>query len=239
MPMNDFMSLKIVDVFRPVFRLLKINYPVMRNILHVKLMMDGRRVPTVFSSSKKQKGNQFLKSLLIYMLYSLILIPFVFGNEPMLQMSLIFGISMFLLMTSMIADFSAVLLDVRDKTILHTKPIDLRTINAAKLVHIIIYMTLLTGAFTLIPSIVMLYVKGVSFFLLFLVVLFLFVSFIIALTTLIYLFILRFFSGERLKDIINYVQIALSIGIIVGYQIVIRAFDFTDMNFGYHFSWWH
>ncbi|WP_234028486.1 hypothetical protein [Lentibacillus sp. Marseille-P4043] len=55
----------------------------------------------------------------------------------------------------------------------------------------------------------------------------------------VYIFVLRFFSGERLKDIINYVQILLSVGIVVGYQIVIRAFDFVDFNFIYDFSWWH
>ena len=237
--MNEFRSLKVLDHFRSVFQKLHIDYDVMRNILQMKFTMDERRVPTIFSLSKESKGNQFLKSLGMYMLFSLIMIPFVFGEEIMFQMSIIYGMTMFFLMTSMIADFSVVLLDLRDTTILHTKPIHSKTINAAKFIHVLVYMVLLTGAFTLIPAIVMLLVHGISFFILFIVSICFILLFIIALTSLVYIFVLRFFSGEQLKDLINYIQIALSIGIFVGYQIVLRAFDYTYLFKVYDFSWWH
>ncbi len=237
--MNDFRSLKILDQFRHVFEKLHIDYDVMRKILQMKFTMDGRRIPTIFNQSKESKGNQFLKSLGLYMLFSLILIPFVFGNEIMFQMSIIYGMTMFFLMTSMIADFSVVLLDLRDTTILYTKPIHSKTINAAKFIHVFIYMVLLTGAFTLIPAIVMLFVHGIAFFILFVVSICFILLFVIALTSLVYIFVLRFFSGEQLKDLINYIQIALSIGIFVGYQIVLRAFDYTYLFKVYDFSWWH
>lgn len=239
--MSKFMSLRILDFFRPVFRLFAVDYPVMRKILALKLMMDQRRPPTILSgSNKKPKGNLFLKSLGVYALYGLILIPFLFlGNNLLFQMSILFGVSMFILMTTMISDFSSVLLDVRDKTILQTKPVSKRTISAARVVHIAIYMTMLTGAFIAIPALVILGTKGFLFFLLFMAVLLLLVLFVIALTALIYIFILRFFSGERLKDIINYMQIVLALGIIIGYQVLIRSFDFVDMDFVYMSSWWH
>ena len=57
----------------------------------------------------------------------------------------------FIIMTTLIADFSSVLLDVRDRSILSTKPISAKTINAAKFMHIFIYLTYLTIAFTAIP----------------------------------------------------------------------------------------
>ncbi len=238
--MSKFRSLKVVDFFRPLLVKMGVDYEVMRTILQVKLMMDGRRVPTIFSGqTKKPKGNQFIKSLGIYMLYSLILIPFIFLDHYMLQMGLIFGVAIFILMTSMIADFSAVLLDVRDKTILGTKPIDSRTINAAKFIHITIYMTLLTGALLLIPTIIMLFVKGITFFLLFIIQVLFIVLFVLALTALVYIIVLHFFSGEQLKDIINYIQIILSVGIVIGYQIVIRSFEFIGLDFVYQFAWWH
>ncbi len=235
--------LKLLDLLQPFFRMLRIDYPMMRKILEVKLTMDGRRTPTIFASdvsNKKKDGNQFVKSLFIYVLYGLILIPFIFFEENYIfQISIIFGISMFILMTSMVSDFSSVLLDVRDKTILHTKPIHIRTISAAKIVHVAIYMSMLTGAFIGIPSIVMLGVHGIGYFLLFLAEVVLLNLFIMTITALVYIFILRFFSGEKLKDIINYVQILLSVGIIIGYQIVIRSFEFVDYNYVYNFHWWH
>lgn len=238
--MSNFRSLKVVGFFRPLLVKMGVDYEVMRTILQTKLLMDGRRVPTIFSGqTKKTKGNQFIKSLGIYLLYSLILIPFIFLDEYMLQMGLIFGVSIFILMTSMIADFSAVLLDVRDKTILGTKPIDSRTINAAKFIHITIYITLLTGALLIIPAMVMLFVQGIVFFLLFVIQVLLIVLFVLALTALVYIIVLQFFSGEQLKDIINYIQIILSIGIVIGYQIVIRSFEFIGIEFVYQFAWWH
>ncbi len=205
--------------------------------------MDQRRVPAVLNtdiSNKRSEGNQFVKSLWVYALYSLMLIPFLFiGDNLMYQASLLFGIMMFVLMTSMISDFSAVLLDVRDKTILNTKPVNNRTVNAAKMIHIMIYMTFLAGALIAVPSVVMLATGRISFFFLFLAETVLLLLFMIALTALAYIFILQYFSGDRLKDIINYVQIILAIGIVVGYQIVIRAFDFAMFEFVYDFSWWH
>lgn len=238
--MNDFRCLKFLDFFQFIFKKLGIEYDVMRKILQLKLTMDQRRAPTIFNSSKKKEGNQFLKSLWLYGVYGLILIPFIFlGENYIFQMSLVFGIIMFILMTSMISDFSTVLLDVRDKNILGTKPINKRTISAAKMVHVIIYMTLLTGAFVGIPFLVMIVSHGILFSLVFLVMLLLNVLFIIAITALIYIFTLQFFSGERLKDIINYVQILLSVAIFVGYQVLARSFEIVDLSISYTFSWWH
>lgn len=238
--MNEFRSLKFLDMFKFLFRRFDIDYDMMRKILQMKLTMDQRRAPTIFNNSKLKEGNQFLKSLGVYALYGLILIPFIFiGDSYIFQVSIMFGIAMFILMTSMISDFSSVLLDVRDKNILSTKPVNARTVSAAKLIHISIYMAMLTGAFIGLPSLVVLGVHGIAFFLLFLIVLFLLVLFIIALTALVYIFILRFFNGEQLKDIINYVQILLSAGIFIGYQVVIRSFDIVDFDLTYVFSWWH
>ena len=239
--MRDIRILKVLDTFQSVFRKLNIDYTVMRKILELKLTMDQRRVPTILSqNTKKKEGNQFLKSLWIYALYGLTLVPFVFlGDNYLFQISIIAGIAMFILSTSMISDFSSVLLDVRDKVILNTKPVNNRTINAAKFIHIAIYLTLLTGAFIAIPAIVFLFTKGFIYFLLFLIEIILIDLLILAFTALIYMVVLRFFDGEKLKDIINYVQILLAVAVVIGYQIIIRLFDFVDFEYVYDFSWWH
>lgn len=97
----------------------------------------------------------------------------------------------------------------------------------------------MTGAFTAIPFVVGLVNHGFFFAVIFLVELILTVLLVVVLTSLLYLVILRFFDGDKLKDIINYVQILLSVGVVVGYQVLIRAFDFVDLNLTYSFSWWH
>ncbi|WP_077624501.1 hypothetical protein [Sediminibacillus massiliensis] len=237
--MNDYHSLKLLDKGKGLFTMLGIEYPVMRRIVQVKLTMDQQRVPAIYDQAKNKDGNNFLRSLGIYALYGLALLPFILiGTNYLFQMSLVFGMILFILMTTMISDFSTVLLDVRDKTILQTKPISKRTINAAKIVHICIYMVLITGAFTGIPLIVSLFRQGILFTLLFLAELLLVSLLIVVFTALIYLFILRFFSGEHLKDIINYVQILLSVGLIIGYQVLIRVFEITDFSVAFSFEWW-
>ncbi len=238
--MKNFFSLRMLDYFRRLFAMLGVDYPVMRRILQVKLTMDQRRVPTIFEQSKTKEGNQFIKSLGLYAFYGLILIPFiVFGDYYLFQMSLVFSMMMFILMTTMIADFSAVLLDVRDKNILNTKPVNQRTVSMAKVVHVCIYMTQVTGAFAVVPLLVGLFVNGVLFTVIFLIEILLTGMLIVVLTALIYIFILRFFDGERLKDVINYVQILLSVGIVAGYQVLVRVFDFSGLNIEFTFQWWH
>ncbi|MET1015011.1 MAG: hypothetical protein ABWX61_10975, partial [Paenisporosarcina sp.] len=167
--MDDFRSLRVLDIFKVLFMQLGIDYPVMRRILQVKLTLDDRRVPTIFNGElKKKEGSQFLKTLGLYAFYGLILIPFIIlGENYMFQMSLVFGMIMFILMTSMISDFSTVLLDIRDKSILNTKPISKKTISAAKILHVMIYMTFITISFVTIPFAVSLFTKGIWFSLIF------------------------------------------------------------------------
>lgn len=239
--MDDFNSLRFLDKFKRLFIRFGIDYVVLRKILQVKLTMDQRRVPTIFNGvKKKEDSNHFLKSLGLYAFYGLILIPFILlGENYMFQMSLVFGMIMFILMTTMISDFSTVLLDIRDMNILGTKPINQRTISTAKTLHVMIYMSLVTAAFVVIPIIVSLVSKGLIFTLIFLGELILVSLFVVVLTALVYLFVLRFFDGELLKDIINYVQIILSISVLVGYQLLARSFELVNADVSYTFSWWH
>ncbi|WP_336824051.1 hypothetical protein [Sporosarcina sp. USHLN248] len=240
--MSEFRSIVFLSKFKRLFNKAGVDYDAMETILRMKLTMDGRRVPTIFNDTKKKKeGNQFLKSLWVYAIYGLMLVPFLFfgADNAIFQMSIIYSMVLFILTTTMISDFSSVLLDLRDKTILQTKPVSSRTVNTAKVIHIMIYMFFIAGSFVAVPIVVGLFRNGILFTLLFIATLFLAMLFIVVFTTLLYIAVLRFFDGERLRDIINYMQILLSIGIIIGYQIVIRLFNVVDMDLTYTFSWWH
>ncbi|TKI72663.1 hypothetical protein FC756_00950 [Lysinibacillus mangiferihumi] len=237
--MKDFKVLQLLDKMQFIFRKMGIDYSIMRQILHIKLTMDERKVPTIFNQNKKDQKNSYFKSLWIYALYGLILIPFMgFGDNYHFQMSIAYGIVIFIVMTTLISDFSSVLLDVRDRSILSTKPINAKTINAAKILHILIYLTYLTIALTAIPLLVSLFTQGILFFLLTVLALIFINIFIVVLTTILYIVILRFFDGEKLKDIINYVQIGLSLVLMIGYQVLIRSFEFVNLEIVVTFKWW-
>jgi hypothetical protein len=218
-----------------------VDYDMMRRILQVKLIMDGRRIPTVMSggSVKKDENNGFVKSLWIYALMGAITIPFLLMKENYLfQMSIVFGILIFMVMSSVISDFSFVLLDLRDKNIMATKPVGSRTVNAAKMLHVTVYLFWLTAAFTGIPLIVSLVRNGFLFFLIFLAEIILIDLFAVVLTALIYLAVLKFFDGEKLRDVINYVQIALALAVTIGYQLIGRLFSITLIHIEFVPQWW-
>jgi hypothetical protein len=239
--MKDFRSLKLLDRFSFIFEKMGIDYKVMRRILQFKFIMDGRRVPTIMANQKKDKkeNNFFIKSLLSYGLVGLLVMAIVISPLSMFaKMSFAFGISIFMIMTTMISDFSTVLLDVKDKNILLSKPIDAKTVNAAKIVHIFIYLFIITMVIAG-PSFIAGTIKhGFIFFLIFFVDMVLISAFIIFLTSLLYCIILNFFDGEKLKDIINYVQIILSITLLIGYQFVGRMFDVFSLDLVFTPKWW-
>ncbi|GLC89565.1 hypothetical protein [Lysinibacillus piscis] len=240
--MKDFKILQLLDKLQFLFVKMGIDYDIMRKILHIKLTMDERKVPTLFNQNAKKKENQtysYIKSLWIYVLMGLILIPFIsFGTQFLFQMSIVYVMVMFIIMTSMISDFSSVLLDIRDRTILATKPIHTKTLNAAKFMHILIYLSFLTVAFTAIPLIVSLIRHGIFFFLLTILELIFINILIVVMTALLYMMVLRFFDGEKLKDMINYVQIGLSLMLMISYQFVIRSFEFVNLDVHVNFHWW-
>jgi ABC-2 type transport system permease protein len=241
--MYEFKTLKLLDRFEGAFRRFGVDYQAMRKILQVKLLMDRRRVPTIFNQSAKKKQkeeNSYIKSLWIYILLGLFTIPFItFGEQYFFQMSIVFGILMFMVMTSMISDFSSVLLDIRDRQILYPKPINKKTLTTAKVVHIAIYLFFLTGSIIGIPLIVGLIKNGIIFFLITMVAVILIIFFILVLTTLLYMIILKFLDGEKLKDLINYVQIGLSLAMMIGYQVLARSFEIVDLTFTLDPKWWH
>ncbi|WP_042475280.1 hypothetical protein [Bacillus ndiopicus] len=240
--MTDFKTLRLLDKMRFIFIKMGIDYTIMRHILQIKLTMDERKVPTLFNQTAKKKEEtkySYIKSLWIYTFMGLMLIPFIgFGTQFLFQMSIAYSMILFVIMTSMISDFSSVLLDLRDRNILGTKPISSKTLNAAKLVHIIIYLSYLTIAFTAIPLIVGFFRHGILFFVITAVQLVFINIFIVVLTAILYIAILRFFDGEKLKDMINYVQIGLSLAMMVGYQFVARSFELVNLSVAVELDWW-
>lgn len=235
--MRDFIVLKFLDKFKGIFEKMGVDYKVMRRIIQVKLVMDGRRVPTVLNNSAKRRkklqeeDSSFFRPSFIYILISLIMLPFILINiDYAFGMSIVFAIAMFMIMTSLIADFSSVLLDLRDKNIIFSKPVASKTLSMAKTVHICIYIFSLTISLTGVPLVAALIRRGPIFFIVFLLGLILMDLLVIMLTSLLYFLILKFFDGEKLKDIINYVQIILTITLSVGYQLVARIFNFVGID---------
>lgn len=151
-------------------------------------------------------------------------------------MTLYFEVVMFITSTAFISDFSSVLLDIKDKNIISTKGVSSKTLNAAKLTHIFIYVFSLTLGLNMF-SLIMSLRYGILFFVVFFLKIVLIDLLMIMLTAFIYFIILKFFDGEKLKDMINFVQIILAIGIVLMYQLIVRIFHIININGPYVAKW--
>lgn len=201
--------------------------------------MDERRVPTVLNDAEGKEGNYYLKSLLIYGVMGLLLLIFFLPPFPLFfKMNMVYGMILFMLVSTLISDFSAVLLDVNEKNILLPKPIDKKTFAIAKMIHILLYLTVLSavlGGAVLVAGTIN---YGLLFPVIYIVQLFFLLGFAIFVTSILYFLVLKFFDGEKLKDIINYCQIGFTIVLAVSYQFIGRAFDFIDFEVAYNPRWW-
>lgn len=238
--MKDFIVLKLIDFFSFFYRVMGVNYPVMRKILQIKLLMDRRKVPAILVNNKNDnRENTFNTALLTYGIIGIFFMILIFLPVPLFfKMNLIIAMIIFMVAMTMVSDCSTALLDTKDKSVLLSKPIDAKTVNAAKITHIIINLLTITFIMAGPLLIVGALVQGPLFAVILFFELLLVSGFILFFTTFLYFFILLFFDGDKLKDIINYCQIILSLAITIVYQFVGRIFNFMDLNTGFVFKWW-
>jgi ABC-2 type transport system permease protein len=240
MNMNEFLSLKILDSFKNIFEKFGIDYKLLRVILKTKLTLDMRRAPAINTNQKRKEEGQtsLLKGYLLHLIFGVFLAFFIyFIKDEMIRMMYFSGAFFFMTTMYLISDFSFVLLDTKDKNILMTKPVDSRIVSLSKILHILIYMFRL-NAFIAGPTLIAMVMSNDIFVIpIFLLEILLMDLIIFLVTAFIYLLVLRFFDGELLRNIINAIQILLTILVTVGYQIAIRMIDFTSLqNMEYTFS---
>lgn len=235
--MKNFVSLKILDKFRFLYEKLDINYNAMRLILNVKLTSDTRRTFTALNNvNVEENSNNFKKALLVYLIVGFFMMfNILLTKNVLIAMLVHFSTLLFFILTTSLADFSSVMLDTKDKEIIGTKGVSLKTLNAAKLTHIMIYilnLNIVLNGFSLLASIK----YGVVFFILFFIEIILLNLLSIVLSGLVYLIVLKLFDGEKLKDAINIIQIFITIILSGIYFISSNLFEsintITNFDFG-------
>jgi hypothetical protein len=242
--MKEFRILKLLDKFQGLYKKSGVNYNIMRMILQIKLTMDGRRVTSVMTNNKKADENEDKNNyarLLMFNGFLSIFIGLIMTSDmsALKNINIVIGVNLFMMVSLMISDFSAILLDVKEKNILLPKPIDSKTFNAAKLTHICIYLMGISLSLNFIPLIIGTIKYGVIFPPIFIIENILLALIVIVITAVLYTLVLKFFDGEKLKDIINYFQIFLTFVFTFGYQLFSRVFSFEGMKTDYVTKFWH
>lgn len=239
--MKEFVLIKLLDKIAGAYKKNDIDYLQLRMILKIKLTLDSRNVPTVLSGTRNVENRNIpLLSMFMYGFMGLMISIFVWVPfSTFYKMNIILGMIMFMILATMISDFSTVLLDVKDKNILLPRPVKENTIKLAKTIHIFYYLIRITLALSG-PTLIMCYFRyGILFSMVFLLEMILISGLVMFLTSILYFLILRLFDGEKLKDIINYFQIVLTVFITIAYQFIGRMFDVSEISVNFNPKWWN
>ncbi|WP_266369094.1 hypothetical protein [Tellurirhabdus rosea] len=243
----NLLFLRVIEFLNPLITRLGADFGQVRAIVELKLRLDNRRTYPAFGqyrqNRQKESGNAFWWMLVIYSLFMgplAAIFLWITGDQmPLFGFSYAYGVAMTIVAMTLITDFSSVMLDSSDNTIILPRPVSSRTLLVARLLHITLYLLLISLAVEL-ASIVTVFVKfGLLAGLTFMLFGLLSILLVVFLTNLFYLLLMRFTSEEKLREVINYFQIAAAIFFYAIYQILPRMLAFVEDSFTLNIRWWH
>ena len=227
--MEDFFSLKILDLFRPLFEAFGIEYEKMRLIVSMKLTLDKRK------NNSSENKNSLMQSVILYLVIGLVASrTIVMPIDIMTKMTVLFALIFVMLLTCFITDFSSVILDTYDRHIIGITDVKDITLNMAKIVHIIIYISIISLSISAFSILMILMAYNIGFCLLFILCMILMDFLLIMMTSVIYYLLIKIFKGEKLKDVLNLFQIFMILVFSIMYYFITSSL--SDIQINYTFS---
>jgi ABC-2 type transport system permease protein len=235
--------LAIVSKFGFLFKNSEVDFNQLLSILDIKLTIDNRRTRVNLKGLEiKNSNNTFFWTLVVSFGLSCLLSSFLFFI-PVIEVA--FGIvsaySMVAITMVLITDFSSVMLDTSDLIVLFTRPVSSKTLFMSRLMHTLIYLTQLTLALLIPAFLVTIFKFGILAAISFFIFSFLIVLLSVFISNIFYLLVMQFSSEEKLRNIINVVQITLMVILMGGYRVVgnfVNIELLSDPDF-FKFATWH
>ncbi|XZF15163.1 hypothetical protein ACTHGU_03430 [Chitinophagaceae bacterium MMS25-I14] len=221
--------LRLVMLFSGTWQNMGADVSQLQAILDVKLKMDDRK-PMSFGrhrSQKKEAKNMSLANMfLAFVTGCAYLFPlFALYNKPLLSLWFYFSMFLFMLSFLLITDFSNVLIDTRDKSIIIPRPVNDQTLFLSRILHIFIYLLRLVIPMAIPGWIAITVLQGWQMAVVFPLQLLLIVFIALFLVNGFYLLLLKLAKPEKFKEVINYSQIAVSILLFAAYYILPRTME--------------
>jgi hypothetical protein len=171
--------------------------------------MDDRRPNSIHQTRQKKQVKPISFATLGLMLFSVILgsiflVSFAVGNDDITKLTIYFSFYIFVLASTLISDFTSVLIDVRDNMIILPKPINDKTFVLARLLHIIIHVSKIVIPMSLPGMILVGVVHGAGGLFPFIFLILSATLFTIFLINAMYILILRVTTPQKFKSIISY-----------------------------------
>ncbi|MEO6583282.1 MAG: hypothetical protein ABIO05_03105, partial [Ferruginibacter sp.] len=235
----DKLLLKILLGFVKFFFSDEKDFAQLKIITQTKVMMDRRRVAIGMGRKvQKENANPLLVTLIVYSILGLFMALLIGGFSILSSMIIFHGYLLFMMAMTLITDFSSVLLDTADNNIILPKPVKGRTVFIARVVHILVYLLQFTIALALFPLIAAFIKFGLVVGLAMLMTITLTVGLAVFLSYFLYALILRFADEQKIKDIVGYFQIFITILFGVGSQLLPRLVNFEKLNLSFSLHWY-
>ena len=219
--------------FRWPLRLAGVDDDQFRAILEVKLILDSKRQTAAagFDRKRKKPRNTFLLTLVAYSFFGLFVsILIAVAGSALVSLTIMHSYVIVMVALTLITDFSSVLLESKDHEILGARPVTPRTLFIARLAHVLIFLSAITLSLTIFAFAIGTVRFGLLFPPVFALGLIAGNTVSIGVVAVLYLLIMRFLNEERLRDAILYVQIAMTLVFVGGYQIMPRLMDMTQLK---------
>lgn len=240
--MMDKIIIKILKLFPGLFSRQGVNVYQLFDIVETKLMMDKRRVHFQFrrqDQNKNENANRFTYVLLLYGFFSLFMAFMIYAvDNIVLSMTIFHAYLLFMMSMTLITDFSSVLLDTADNLVILPRPVSGKTLFVSRMVHVSIYLFQFGIAISLVPVIATFVKFGVLAGFGSILTSFSTVLFSVFFTYLLYLLILRFSNEKKLREIVTYFQIFMTILFMAGYQIIPRLIDLSSIDESFSLHWY-
>lgn len=232
--------LKIVLLPAPVYKKMGVNISQLKAILNTKLIMDDRR-PSSFQQMRAKQKQKPVKGATLATMFTSIVAGGLFTymssvlENAVTSFTIFFSFFITFLASILIADFTSVLIDVRDSYIIVPKPVSDKTFVLSRLLHIFIHVCKIVIPMMLPGAIFFTINYGLLVLLVFLVMIFMATLFAIFIINACYILILRITTPQKFQNIISYIQIAFAIFFYACYQLVPRMmgrFAHYDISHG-------
>lgn len=238
----DKFIIKILKAFAGIFSRQGVDVIQMFNIVETKLMMDKRRVHFQFRQQEQKKNenaNKLTYVFLLYAFFSLFIGVMIYAIDGIIvTMTIFHAYLLFMMAMTLVTDFSSVWLDTTDNLLILPRPVSGKTLFVSRMVHVFIYLFQFSFFISIIPVIIIFVKFGILTGLVSIVTSFSTVLLSVFFTYLLYLLILRFSNEKKLREIITYFQIVMTILFMAGYQIVPRLINLAEIDGTFSLHWY-
>jgi len=223
--------LKLFVPFRWFIEKMGADYGQFMRILKLKLTLDDRRANKYSKKAENAQEKTLIKQSFVQIFMGLFFTMFlVMIKTPFTFFYIAHTLLMAMMAMMIISEFSTILFDTSENVIIQPLPVKGNTVSLARNAHVFIYLAMMAFCLSVIPIAIAIYKFGNLAGLIFVFTILGNVLFTLFFANILYLGIMRLVSGERLKNLLMYFQIAIAIFFMAAYQIGFRMIDKTAIQ---------